>query len=84
MTLKETIINDIENNPIMLFMKGTLEIYFRKDKEYTIPKSGLNFLKNESTKNNKFLLICGLENFDKFYVRVDNLEKLFLVPSAHI
>ena len=29
-------------------------------------------------KNNKFLLICGFENFDKFYVRVDILERLFL------
>ena len=29
-------------------------------------------------KNNKFLLICGFENFEKFYVRVDILERLFL------
>ena len=29
-------------------------------------------------KNNEFLLICGFENFGKFYVRVDILEKLFL------
>ena len=54
------------------------KLYFSEDKKYTIPKSGLNFLKNESAKNNKFLLICGFENFDKFYVRVDILEKLFL------
>ena len=38
----------------------------------------MNFLKNESNKNNRFLLICGFENFDKFYVRVDILERLFL------
>ena len=54
------------------------KLYFPKDKEYIIPKSGLNFLKNESKKNNKFLLICGFENFDKFYIRVDILERLFL------
>ena len=41
-------------------------------------KSGLNFLKNESKINKKFLLICGFENFEKFYVRVDILERLFL------
>ena len=36
------------------------------------------FLKDESKKSNKFLLICGFENFGTFYVRVDILEKLFL------
>ena len=54
------------------------KLYFPEDKKYVIPKSGLNFLKNESNKNNRFLLICGFENFDKFYVRVDILERLFL------
>ena len=39
-----------------------------EDKKYTIPKSGLNFLNNETMKNNKFLLICGFENFNKFYI----------------
>ena len=29
-------------------------------------------------KNKKFLLICGFENFDKFYIRVDILERFFL------
>ena len=54
------------------------KLYFPEDKKYIIPKSGLNFLKDESIKNNKFLLICGFENFEKFYVRVDILERLFL------
>jgi|TARA_Y100000310_G_scaffold129915_1_gene129082 ATP-dependent RNA helicase SUPV3L1/SUV3 len=54
------------------------KLYFTEDKKYIIPKPGLNFLKDESKKNNKFLLICGFENFGKFYVRVDILEKLFL------
>ena len=54
------------------------KLFFPEDKKYTIPKSGLNFLKNETNKNNKFLLICGFENFDKFYIRVDILERLFL------
>ena len=54
------------------------KLYFPEDKKYIIPKSGLNFLKNESQKDKKFLLICGFENFDKFYVRVDILERLFL------
>ena len=54
------------------------KLYYNEDKEYAVPKSGLNFLKNEIKKNNKFLLICGFENFNEFYVRVDILERLFL------
>ena len=54
------------------------KLYYPIDKKYIIPKSGLNFLKNESIQNKKFLLICGFENFGKFYVRVDILERLFL------
>tara|TARA_Y100000590_G_scaffold333955_1_gene379923 strand:+ start:3442 stop:5940 length:2499 start_codon:yes stop_codon:yes gene_type:complete len=54
------------------------KLYFLKDKKYIIPQSGLNFLKNEDKNNKKFLLICGFENFDKFYIRVDILERLFI------
>jgi len=54
------------------------KLYYQEDKKYIIPKYGLNFLKNESKKNSSFLLICGFENFDKFYVRVDILERFFL------
>ena len=54
------------------------KLYFSEDKKYLIPKSGLNFLKKENKKDKKFLLICGFENFNEFYVRVDILERLFL------
>ena len=54
------------------------KLYFSEDKKYSIPKSGLNFLKKENKKDKKFLLICGFENFNEFYVRVDILERLFL------
>jgi ATP-dependent RNA helicase SUPV3L1/SUV3 len=54
------------------------KLYFPEDEKYIVPKPGLNFLKDESKKSNKFLLICGFENFGKFYVRVDILEKLFV------
>jgi len=54
------------------------KLYFQEDKDYIIPKSGLNFLTNEVKKNNKFLLICGFENFDKFHIRVDILERFFI------
>ena len=32
------------------------KLFFPKDEKYIIPKPGLNFLKDESKKNNKFLL----------------------------
>ena len=54
------------------------KLYFIDDEKNIIPKFGLNFLKNENKKNMKFLLICGFENFNTFYVRVDILERLFL------
>ena len=54
------------------------KLYYSEDDKYTIPKSGLNFLKNETIKNNEFLLICGFENLNKFYIRVDILERFFL------
>ena len=54
------------------------KLYFPEDKDYIIPKYGLNFLKNETKKNDKFLLVCGFENFEKFYIRVDILERFFI------
>ncbi len=54
------------------------KLFFPNDKKYEIPKSGLNFLKNIEASNRKFLLICGFENFNNFYVRVDILERLFV------
>ena len=49
------------------------------NKNSEIPKSGLNFLVDKRNNfNSKFLLLCGFEKFENFYVRVDILEKLFL------
>jgi len=54
------------------------KLYYPNDKKNVIPKFGLNFLKQENNKDEKFLLICGFENFKNFYIRVDILERLFL------
>ena len=65
--------------PASVYLRIKLwKLYYDEDKKHVIPKSGLNFLKNETKKNNKFLLICGFENFNNFYIRVDILERLFL------
>ena len=65
--------------PSAVTLRVTLwKIFFQDNRLSILPTFGLNFLKNESKKDKKFLLICGFENFNKFYVRVDILEKLFL------
>ncbi len=42
------------------------------------PKFGLNFFEDKKNINPSFMLICGFENFDKYYIRIDILERLFL------
>ncbi len=43
------------------------------------PTFGLNFLNNMKTTNRDFMLLCGFEKFDDIYVRIDILERLFLL-----
>ena len=42
------------------------------------PTFGLNFLNNKDFKNKNFMLLCGFEKFDNFFVRIDILERLFI------
>ena len=42
------------------------------------PTFGLNFLENKEFKNKNFMLLCGFENFENFYIRIDILERLFI------
>jgi len=42
------------------------------------PTFGLNFLENKDLKNKNFMLLCGFENFDEYFVRIDILERLFV------
>ena len=43
------------------------------------PTFGLNFLEDEKKINKDFMLLCGFEKFDKFFVRIDILERLFIL-----
>ena len=43
-----------------------------------LPTFGLNFIHNDKIKNKNFMLICGFEKFDNFFVRIDILERLFV------
>ena len=50
----------------------------QKDYNLAPPTFGLNFLDNKNIKNKDFMLLCGFENFDNYYVRIDILERLFV------
>jgi len=43
------------------------------------PTFGLNFIDNKNLKNQNFMLLCGFEKFDAFFVRIDILERLFML-----
>ena len=42
------------------------------------PTFGLNFLKEKKEFSKEFMLLCGFEKFDNFFVRIDILERLFM------
>ncbi len=42
------------------------------------PTYGLNFIDNKELKNKSFMLLCGFENFDGIFIRIDILERLFM------
>ena len=42
------------------------------------PTFGLNFLKEKENFSKDFMLLCGFEKFDNFFVRIDILERLFI------
>tara|TARA_B100001029_G_scaffold106624_1_gene88010 strand:+ start:560 stop:1561 length:1002 start_codon:yes stop_codon:yes gene_type:complete len=43
------------------------------------PQFGLNFIFEHKKLNRDFMLMCGFEKFDNYYVRIDILERLFLM-----
>ncbi len=52
--------------------------YNQKNFNLKPPTFGLNFLKDRNIKNKNFMLLCGFEKFDNFFVRIDILERLFM------
>jgi len=42
------------------------------------PTFGLNFVKNKKEYSKDFMLLCGFEKFENFFVRIDILERLFV------
>ena len=52
--------------------------YHQKYFDLKPPKFGLNFVEDKDFKNKNFMLLCGFESFDKYFVRIDILERLFV------
>ena len=52
--------------------------YHQKHFELTPPTFGLNFIENKNNKNKYFMLLCGFEKFDNYFIRIDILERLFM------
>ena len=50
-----------------------------KNYNLTPPTFGLNFLEEKKLTNKEFMLLCGFEKFNNFFVRIDILERLFLM-----
>ena len=42
------------------------------------PTFGLNFIEDKLGIDKNFMLLCGFEKFDRFFVRIDILERLFI------
>jgi len=59
------------------FRVSLWKIFYNLSDKNIIPQSGLNFLISKNFEKN-FLLLCGFEKFNEFFVRIDILEKLFI------
>ena len=42
------------------------------------PRFGLNFFEDQNNIDKNFMLLCGFEKFNRFFVRIDILERLFI------
>ena len=52
--------------------------YNQKNLKLLPPTFGLNFIEDKENKNKHFMLLCGFEKFDNYYIRIDILERLFM------
>ncbi len=65
--------------PEPVFLRTLLwKNYHQKFFNLKPPTFGLNFIDNKNIKDKNFMLLCGFEKFNNFYVRIDILERLFM------
>ena len=50
-----------------------------KNFDFLPPTFGLNFLEEKKKLDKNLMLLCGFEKFESLYVRIDILERLFLM-----
>ncbi len=62
-----------------LLWKNFHQKYFRLNP----PTFGLNFIEDKEKKNKQFMLLCGFEKFDNYFIRIDILERLFMQIINH-
>ena len=53
--------------------------FYQKYYDLDPPLFGLNFIEGNKKMNKDFMLLCGFENFDNIYIRIDILERLFII-----
>ena len=53
--------------------------YYKKHLDLNPPVFGLNFFVSKNNINKDFMLLCGFDNFKNIFVRIDILERLFLM-----
>jgi ATP-dependent RNA helicase SUPV3L1/SUV3 len=53
--------------------------YHQKYFKLNPPTFGLNFIEDQDKRNKNFMLLCGFEQFDNLFVRIDILERLFML-----
>ena len=65
--------------PEAVFLRTLLwKNYHKKYYNLKPPTFGLNFLDDNNLSDKNFMLLCGFEKFDNFFVRIDILERLFI------
>ena len=52
--------------------------YHQKYFKLNPPTFGLNFIEDKDNRNKYFMLLCGFEKFDNYFIRIDILERLFM------
>ena len=52
--------------------------FHQKNLNFRPPTFGLNFVENDKFKDRNFMLLCGFEKFQDYFVRIDILERLFV------
>ena len=59
------------------------KIFHEKNLDFSPPTFGLNFLEKREKSQKDFMLLCGFENFQNFFVRIDILERLFVMIMSN-